>query len=186
MVFGHAAEEQKDKSASSTRQELLAQIAIEYWIQHLAKRLGLTNIKLQVVIITDNAASISIVEGLTQEIGVKQYLQPEAEAGMELATLQRLQTKIKYEIIKVNSHIEREEPQNERFWDLNDLADRLATDAREKTMTGEMEARSPCMLSHAKVACFVNGKMTTNNRETVLREAIFEKPLINHLCLKNG
>ena len=88
----------------------------------------------------------------------------EAEAGIELATLRRLQTKTNYKIVKVNSHIEREEAQNERFWDLNDLADRLATEARGKTITGKMEARHPCMLPHAKVVCFINGHMTTNNR----------------------
>ena len=186
LVVGHAAEVQKEHTASSTRQELLAQIAIEYWIQHLAQCLGLTDSKLKVVIITDSAASISIVEGLTKEIGAKRFLQAEAEAGMELATLRSLQTNTKYETVKVISHIERVEAPNERFWELNDLADRLATAAREKTTVGEMVARQPCMLPHAKVACFINGKMTTNNRETAIRAAISEQKLIDYLCIKNG
>ena len=153
FIYGHAAELQTDSSASSTRQELLAQIVIEYWIGHLVKYLGISDKRLRVVVITDSAASISIVEGYSKSVGAKQFLQPEAEVGMELYKLRQQNWTITYETVKVNSHIDRLEAPNERFCDLNDSADQLATSARDKVTQGEMEAREPCMLPHSRITC---------------------------------
>ena len=63
LVYGHAAEIQADNSASSTRQYLLAQIAIEYWIRHLVEYLGSSDHPIKVVMVTDSSTSISTVEG---------------------------------------------------------------------------------------------------------------------------
>ena len=53
VVTGHAAENQLDKRASSTWQELLAQLAIAYWVQHLLQVLGIPGWPLRIILVTD-------------------------------------------------------------------------------------------------------------------------------------
>ena len=140
--------------------------------------------KTHVVIITDSLASISIVEGFKQGVGVKMYLQPEAKVGMELVAVHRIQPKITHETIQVTSNVDREDAPNERYWGFNDLVDKLATEAREKTIQEELIARPLYMLPHSKVVCTVDHRMTTNNRDKILREKLSKESLMNHLCIK--
>ena len=69
------------------------------------------------VLITDSSASIDIVAELKTGIGMKIFLQPEAEAGMEeVWSLMNAQDNVTYKAIKVWSYIEREDAPNERYW----------------------------------------------------------------------
>ena len=98
----------------------------------MVKYLGSTENPIHVVITKDSSASISIVKGFNKSIGAKQYLQPEVEAGMELFMLRKQHTKVTYETVKVNSHIDQIDAPNERYLELNEFTDHLATSAREK------------------------------------------------------
>ena len=88
--------------------------------------------------------------------------------------------------MKVNSHIDRIEAPNERFCDLNDSADQLATSARDKVTQGEMEAREPCMLPHSRITCWIDNKMTTNDRDKRIRDTSTGESLKQYLCDKHG
>ena len=62
VIQGHAAEEQADNWASSTHQEILAQIAVENWIKHLRKIFRTKENQIHVTIITDSSSSIQITK----------------------------------------------------------------------------------------------------------------------------
>ncbi len=71
IVTGHAAEGQREKNASSTRQELLGQLAIEYWVTQLIQTLGEPGWDLQAHVVIDSQASIDKLDRCKQLIGIK-------------------------------------------------------------------------------------------------------------------
>ena len=62
VIHGHAAEEQEDSWASSTHQEILAQIAVEYWINHLRKIFRIYDNTIHEEIIRDSSVIIQIAK----------------------------------------------------------------------------------------------------------------------------
>ena len=186
FVYGHAAEAQGSTSASSTRQELLAQLACTYWIQHIDKVLGAKTGKIHVVLITDSSASVQIVESFKTPIGMKPFLKEEADVGMELAALRYEHSHITYEMIKVRSHIDRDDAPNERYWELNDFADRLATEARDKVNTEDLVPKPPCMFPNSAVGCYIDNKLVTNDRKSKITTALTGTDMMDYLCMKHG
>ena len=87
------------------------------------------------MIITDSASSIQIVESFKTKVGMKPFLQAETDVGMEVLSLQQQYQQVTYGLMKVNSHIDKEDATNERYWELNDFVDYLATEARRASST---------------------------------------------------
>ena len=122
LVTGHAAESQTNLSSSSARRELLAQVAVEYWIDHLLQLLGIPLWDLSVTVVTDSQASIDIVQNCGSVGGLKDVLRPEYDVASELHRL-RGRLEFSHEVIKVRSHISVEEAPDESHWMINDMAD---------------------------------------------------------------
>ena len=186
LVTGHAAENQADPGSSSTRQELLGQLAVAYWISHLFQVLGDPGRVLTVQLVTDSQASIDIMENLEKAIGLKDYLKPEVEIAMELTDCWRRLKLVEYTVIKVQSHIAVEDSSNETYWKANDIADTLATQARAKVENDEMDKREPMWIPGAKASCFVQGHMVIGSLKDSIQRTLYEENLQTYLLEKYG
>ena len=183
MVVGYSAEKQLSK-ASSTRQELMAQLCIEYWVDHLIRRIGEPGYQLAVTLVTDSKASIDILEQIPNKIGLKEFLQPDTDVAMEVAALRSKNSCRHTETIKVNGHIDIEEAPDEFHWRLNDEADKLATLAREKVENGLLEASRPVLLPKSKVVCSISGILCINNMNVHIHQALTSTTIQEYLCNK--
>ena len=162
IVSGYSAEQQLDDASSSTRQELGAQLCVEYWLFHLIETLGEPHSPIEVTLITDSQASIIIRERTNQVVSMKSLMQPDSEVAMELALMRDQNKNTTVTFQKVQSHIPEESAPDEFFWRLNEEADRLATLAREKVLGGELVATAPGFLEGAKAMCIIDGTYCTN------------------------
>ncbi len=88
---GVAGEYQPRNSASSTRQELLGQLAIEYWLRHLQDRWGTPRCGVKLMLITDSQASIDIIAKVPNVGTIRDMIAPEMDVGLEIFH-QQLQT----------------------------------------------------------------------------------------------
>ena len=64
ILAGFAGEFQPKDYASSTRQELLGQLGVEYWLEELSQRWGIPRNGLELTLITDSQASIDIMDNV--------------------------------------------------------------------------------------------------------------------------
>ena len=186
LVTGHSAETQAETGSSSTRQELLGQLAVAYWISHLCFILGEPGTPLTVQLVTDSQASIDIMDNLDKAIGLKDYMKPEVELALELTECWRRLSSVEYMVIKVQSHIAVEESSNETYWQVNDIADKLATQAREKVQNGEMVMRKPQWLPGAKASCFIQGQLVISSLKESIQKTLYEENLTTYLREKYG
>ena len=185
LVYGYSAEQQFT-TASSTRQELLAQLCIEYWVDHLISKLGEPGYQLTVKLVTDSKASIDILENMSRKIGMNEFLKPDMDVAMTVDTRRTQRLHCQLEVIKVNSHIGIDEAPDEFYWRLNEEADKLATLAREKVESGLLEARSPVLLPESKVICSIAGKLCVNTMKDSIHTVLTKSLLQEYLCLKYG
>ncbi len=84
IISGYAVEYQPRVDASSTRQELLGQLGIKYWLSKLENRWGKPRNGVKIALITDSQASIDIMENMPNITGIKDTLRPEMDVAMEL------------------------------------------------------------------------------------------------------
>ena len=89
-------------------------------------------------------------------------------------------------MIKVCSHIDREDTPNERYWELNDFVDRLATEARVKVNTEDLVPKTTCMFPNSAVGCFIDNKLVTNDRKSKLTTELTGIAMVDYLCIKYG
>ena len=185
LVTGHAAEAQLISSSSSTRQELLAQVAVEYWIEHLLQLLGTPLWDLTVTVVTDSQASIDIVQNCGSVYGLKDVLRPEYDVASELHRL-REKFEFSHNVIKVRSHISVEDAPDERHWLINDMADRLATEARDKAVNGDLRLTKPLLFPGAMAGCFHQQRMITGSMALAVQTALYEERMVIFLMQKYG
>lgn len=115
LVTGYAAEYHIRHNSSSTRQELLGQLVIIYWLHRLITAMGTPGWDLAVQLVTDSKASIDIMEQCDSLIGLKDGLRPEMDVALEIF-LKLTDLAIKLEVIKVKSHIAVDEAPDENHW----------------------------------------------------------------------
>ena len=185
VLSGYVAESQTSPGASSTRQELLAQLGIEYWLQYLANKLGEQLVKVSIQLVTDSQASIQILETFTSSIGIKAFLQPDRDKTMEIEAQHKLSTHCSTETFKVGSHISMEESPDKLFWKVNDESDKLATTAREQVLLATMAAKQPTFLPGSRAACCINRVVfCTNDMKESIHTGIYSRALKEFLCTK--
>ena len=185
VVYGYAAEKQYEDNPSSTRQELLAQLSVEYWVNHFIGILGEPKETINIQLVTDSQASIMIREKMSNLIGMKDFLRPDVDVAMEIDHYRRLNNCSQLEIIKVRSHIDIDDAPNEFFWKVNDEADTLATRAREQVEQGRLDAREPNFLPAAKAVCVIKGTIALSNLKEQVNSAISYEAMKEYLCTKN-
>ena len=84
--------------------------------------------------------------------------------ALEITRVQSQLTWItKRKVVKVRSHIEREEALNIRYWDYNEFADSLATKARTVVPLEETINNHPILFPGTKLACIINEHIKNNN-----------------------
>ena len=106
IISGRAGEYQPREIASSTRQELLGQLGVEYWLTRLEKRWGRPRNGINIVLITDSQASLDIMENAHQILGVKDTLKAEMDVAMELLRTRTQHQWARWNFSKVESHID--------------------------------------------------------------------------------
>ena len=116
IAYGFSTEYQPSRSASSTRQEVLAQLRMEYWLEGGQKKWGKPRRGVKITLITDSKASMEIMENCQTILGIKDTLKPEFDLSLEILRKRvRLTWITKRTMVKVRSHIEREEAPNTFF-----------------------------------------------------------------------
>ncbi len=129
----------------------------------LAKQWGVPRNGCQLVLLTDSKASIDIMNSISKGVAISGMVQPEMDVGLELNQLREIQPWIHRSVVKKESHIDREDAPNEFFWYCNDLADTLATGARDKFQVRELATREQFVFKGTKVCCKLEGRLVNNN-----------------------
>ena len=172
ILHGHAGELQPSRNASSTRQELRGQLGIEYWLDSFVKQWGVPRGQINVILITDSQASIEIMMNAHKIIGIKDTLRADMDVGLEIAAKQQTNHWFKRQVAKVESHIDEDEAPNAFYWKCNDIADTLATVARDIFTLEELRRHTPLILPGTKAGVMIRGRIVNNDLYGALREAI--------------
>ncbi len=106
MLSGCAGEYQPQISASSTRQELLGQMGIEYWLDRLQRQWGTPRKSLKIILITDSQASDDIMDKMPQLGTIRNMLAPEMDEALELYIQRPKHQWIQWRVIIVEGHID--------------------------------------------------------------------------------
>ena len=186
LVKGHAAERAMAPDSSSTRQELLAQLAVVYWIQHILLVLGIPGHSLTIQVVTDSQASIDILEKCTSLVGIKDVLSPEMNVALEIDARRRQLQDVIFTTIKVRSHIPEDEAPDICHWGVNEAADQLATEARHKATEGDLRLTVPILFAGAKAGCIYQGKLIIGNLKKELQHILYTDALVYALGTKYG
>ena len=185
ILTGYSAEAQYGKSASSTRQELLAQLCIEYWLEHFYRLWGPPKNKIRINVITDSQASLIISDNLKHIVSMKEVLRPDIDVAMELERMRKQNvTFCRLELIKVKSHIEKEDAPNETYWSVNKEADELATFARDQVQAGNITAHPPQWLTGALAIARIDGRLGLSEVKQQLHTSIYRNDLEEYLMRK--
>lgn len=184
LISGYSSEKQTIADPSSTRQELLAQLCIEYWIHEFVRRMGPPQSSLKVHLVTDSQASIMMRDGFDRKIGIKDFLRSDMDVLMELARQRKINSHSLLEIHKVKSHISVEDADDERYWAVNEEADALATAARDKIEKGEMEFPYPCVLPGVRAICMSQSKPWIGDIKQQLYTSVHGPDMKEFLCRK--
>ena len=182
LIRGFSAEEQATSNSSSTRQELLAQLCVEYWVLHLINKLGEPDSPIQVQLITDSQASITIRSRTANSMFMTEFLKPDVDVAMEIHRCREETNHSHLEIIKVTSHILETEAPDVTHWRLNKEADELATEAREAVESGRFLAQKPRFLSGARVMCVAQGHLCTASIKVPVYNSIYARNTKEFLC----
>jgi len=185
IVFGSAAEYQPTETSSSTRQELLGQLGIEYWLSKLEKEWGRPRNGIKIELITDSQSSIDIMVNISSRVGIKDVLTPDMDIALELNhQRQSRSTWVHLSITKVESHIDVLEAPDIFFWECNEFVDALATKARTAYSLRTLQQRESHVLPGTKIGCRIDGYMVNNGLYEAMKMKIGGKQLELYLMEK--
>ena len=185
-VEGYDGEFQPRCLASSTRQELLGQLPFERWLNHFQEWWGEPRSMKKVVLITDSQSSMDIMLNVQKITGLKDTLRAEMDVAMELGRQRALNWWVQRDIIKVESHIEQAQAPNEFYWSCNDIADKLATKAREWFSLEELQNKPAIVLQGTRAICMLDGIPVNSDLYNALHEKMMGGALRRFLIEKNG
>ena len=186
IVEGFAGEYQPSLTSSSTRQELLGQLGLEYWLQKFTKRWGRPRYPIKVQIVTDSQASIDIMDNVQKILGIKDTLRSEMDVALELGRMRRVNNWASRDIIKVESHIEVEQAPNPFLWFCNDRADKLATVARDELGMESLKKMDPLVFKGTRAVCIIDSYHINNNLYKELQDITMGRILEQFLINKYG
>ena len=178
LLTGYSAELQYGKFSSSTRQELLAQLCIEYWMEHLYSIWGPLKHQITLEVVTDSQASLIIMENMKNIVGMNDVLRPDVDVAMEVARIRKKNAQYcTLELIKVKSHIDKEEPPKEIYWQVNYEADELATFARNQVNDGRISAYHPQVLPGSAAVVSIDGQLCLTEIKQKIYTRIYQLEL---------
>ena len=162
----------------------MGQLGVEYWLENFKQRWGVPCKGLKLVLITDSQASLDIMAKMDTNCSLRGMLAPEMDVALELYSKRQQHDWVKWEFIKVESHIDILKAPDEFYWHCNDMVDKLATEARTAFTMDEMEHALSYVLPGAKVVCKINGQTANNHLYETLRNNINGRILTNYLIEK--
>ncbi len=162
ILTGRAGEWQPRDNASSTRQELLGQLGVEYWLSRLERKWGRPRHGVQITLITDSKASMDIMDNLSRMIGIKDTLRPELDVALEIYRQRLSHPWAQLYFSKVESHIPQEEAPDEFLWACNTFVDDEATKARLDFPVMVLRKRPDFLFPGAVMGCKINGRIINN------------------------
>ena len=172
IISGRTSIFQPWKQASSTRQELLGQLGIDYWISRLCQQWGTPRYTVNITLITDSQASIDILQTACQLVGIKDTLRPEIDVVLEILRLRQTRPWIAWNIHKVESHINKNAAPDEIFWECNELVDALATKGRQDYSLEDLQQREDLVFLGTRIGCKIDGRVVNNSLYSILKEKI--------------
>ena len=184
IVTGRAGEWQPRENASSTRQELLGQLGIEYWLTRLETQWGRPRHGVQITPITDSQASIEIMDNIPKMLGIKDTLRPELDVALEIFQQRTSHPWAKWNICKVESHIERDEAPNTFHWECNNYVDAEATRARIDFPLHVLQKRPDYIFPGAMVGCKIDGRIVNNGLHEAIKHHLTVSVLRSYLMEK--
>ena len=92
----------------------------------------------------------------------------------------------RYTVSKVKSHIDKEEAEDESHWEINNIADRLATEARGKVLSDKLRLTEPMFFEGVKAGCMRWGQLITGTLKTEIQQVLYEEKMKQYLGLKYG
>ena len=123
---------------------------------------------------------------MSQIRGIADTLRPETDVALEIARYQKNSHWITREVVKVESHIDKEQAPNIFFWECNERADTLATQAREDFRLEDLLKQKALVFRGTKAVCHINGTLVNNNLFSSLTAKIQGKILKDYLVQKYG
>ncbi len=162
LIAGKAGEYQPNESASSTRQELLGQLGVEYLLSKLAHQWGRPRNGISIMLITDSQASIEIMQNVGHPLGIKDTLRPEMDVAMELHQERTTNSWVSRQIRKVESHISVEDAPDEFEWECNNYVDQMATIARSEFRLNDLQKQPQFLFLRVKAGCQIKGRIVNN------------------------
>jgi len=172
IVSGMAAEYQVWEHASVTRQELLGQLGVEYWLHKFQQLWGIPRQSLSITLITDSQVSIDLLENVQEQQGIKDTLKADMDVALEIFRLQQIHAWTKWRVQKVESHIDRNDAPDEYYWDCNNFADTLASKAREIFPIQSLKETHCHIFEGARAGVTIQGRIENNRLYSVLKSHI--------------
>ena len=186
ILWGYTGEYQPRVFSSSTRQELRGQLGLEYCLWKLQRRWGTPRGQINLTLITDSKASIDIIDNIPNIGGMKDMLRAEMDVGLELYSQRVHNARVHRNIIKVASHIAKEEAPNEFFWECNEYADSLATKARSEVVVTRIQSKKDKVFPGARATCIIQNRIENNSLYEVLRTQVHGRDLQLYLLHRYG
>ena len=186
VLIGFSPKYQPSISASSTRHELLGQLAVEYWLMKLRSQWHSPRYRISLVLVTDSQSSIEILKATDRLTGISDTLCPEMDVALEIKEVQKNNPWIERQIVKVTSHIDKEEAPDEFLWECNRLADQLATEARTFFPPEVISARQPILFQGTRIGCKIHGRLENNSLYKIIRLTVDGSILTEYLSNKYG
>ncbi len=162
------------------------QLGVEYWLAQLSKNWGVPRGKFSILLITDSKASIDIMTNATTILGIKDTLRADMDVGLEIASHRKINYWALRQVIKVESHIDKEDAPNKFYWGCNELADNLATLARTVFSLEELKKQLDVLFPGTKSGVVIGGHLVNNDLYGTLKEDINGREMQHYLMVKYG
>ena len=183
FIRGYGAEQALYKTMTSTREELIAMLAVHYLLKVLQQLYGKIDSP-NIFFLTDSEAAQSIRK---KEVGSHQtvkWLDKEMDVESEIRRMEKV-VGINAEIIWTKAHVTGES-ENPYYTMLNEMADALATEARVGVENGSVDQVRHDIFPGTKIALSVNGFLIHNNRKEIIRRECHYDTLKMYICEKFG
>ena len=182
LVSGFGAEKAMEGTLTSTREELIAMLAIQYLINIFQEWIGCPK-NGEFIVITDSEAAKTIRGREIASYDSAVFLKQEMDVEMEIRRMEKLSKLEKMEIIWTKSHVDGVSD-NPYYSALNEMADQLATKAREGVIKKTIKQQIYHLFPGNKIALSINGYLVHNNRKSIIRRECHQAALKQYLINK--
>ena len=157
-IFSPENTNQGNRLQVRTRQELIGQLGIQYWLSRFETYWGRPRQGIQIVLVTNSQASIEIMENIPNMLEIKDTIRSEMDVALELFQQRTTHQWIKWNVCIVESHIERDDAPDGFYWDCDNYVDEQASKARLDFTLGELKQKETFLFPGTKIGCKIDGR----------------------------